>query len=136
MIRKRLRAIWVAGTMGAVVAGTLTLGAGTASAAGSCPASTRNATIVQANFQAFDTGAYTRPEADGLVDMEDMRRVADGAGPYSIPPDVREAARYFVDNPAEFAHMDGIRVRWTRFDGLVNRDDVADALRYWRNECG
>lgn len=116
--------------MGAVVAGTLTLSAGTASAA-SCPESRRNATVVQANFYVYDTGGYTRPQADGLVDMEDMRRVANESADYHLG----EAARYFYENPAEFGHMDGIRTGW-RADGLVTIQDVDAAINYWANECG
>ncbi|NYI07276.1 hypothetical protein [Allostreptomyces psammosilenae] len=117
--------------MAVVVVGSLFLGAGTASAA-SCPESRRYATAVEANFHLFDTGGYTRPQADGLVDMEDMRRVAYEGSALS---QVREAARYFYENPAEFRHMDGIRDGW-RTDGLVTRDDVNAAIDYWTNECG
>ncbi|UZN03424.1 hypothetical protein [Cellulomonas sp. S1-8] len=125
-MRQALRAtVATIGTV-ATVAATLVLTAGPASAASCWENRTHTSTILH-NMYLYDTGAYTRPVADGLIDREDLHRVQNS----NAPNEVRDAATYFINNPGEFARLESIN-NGGRQDGLLNQSD----LEAFRNQHG
>lgn len=71
---------------------------------------------VNRDFAAFDSAL--RGETDGLISASDLRQIADNAGgKYS--PEQQQAARFLLDNPAQFKFVDG--ASGGRMDGLFDR---------------
>jgi hypothetical protein len=125
-MRQALRVTVATAGAVAAVAATLVVTTGPASAA-SCWENRTHTSTILANMYLYDTGAYTRSEADGLVDQEDLRRVQNSHS----PNEVRDAATYFLNNPGEFARMESIN-NGGRQDGLFNQSDV----EAFRNQTG
>ncbi|MFK3648617.1 hypothetical protein ACI2IY_09255 [Lysobacter enzymogenes] len=79
---------------------------------------------INRDFAAFDSAL--RGETDGLISASDLRQIADNVGG-KYNPEQQQAARFLLDNPAQFKFVDG--ASGGRMDGLFDRAALDKANR-------
>ncbi len=90
----------------------------------------KHAAVVRENFASFERAGAAFGLADGLLALNDMRAVAQDPG---TPPEMRAAAKYFLEHPDLFGRLDTAG-GGALLDGLATLDDVDAAIARSRGD--